>query len=76
MLDDQRHEMGRIARDLGLQGEFDQGIGGRSETFNASGNGGPRNGNGGPSRNGQGGQSRNGGKSRNARRRSRSRAGR
>jgi ATP-dependent RNA helicase RhlE len=29
VLDDQRAEMGRIARDLGLQGEFDRATGGR-----------------------------------------------
>ena len=36
VLGDQRDEMWKIARDLGLQSEFDQGVGGRSEHFNGS----------------------------------------
>ncbi len=36
VLSDQRDEMRKIAHDLGLQREFDSGVGGRSEHFNGS----------------------------------------
>jgi superfamily II DNA/RNA helicase len=61
VLGDQRDEMWKIARDLGLQREFDSGVGGRSEHFNGSA----------PIRNGS---SRNGGNGNGNRRRNRSRS--
>ena len=64
VLGDQRDEMRRIAHDLGLQSEFDRGVGGRSEHFNGSApmnNGSSRNGSHG---NGNGNRRRNRSRSR------------
>jgi ATP-dependent RNA helicase RhlE len=63
VLSDQRDEVRKIARDLGLQREFDSGVGGRSEHFNGSA----------PMRNGSSRNGSNRSRSRN-RNRSRSRA--